>query len=114
MENKENAFGKRTNNLQRFLCIFVFILILFISSIVFAADPPEIGSGSAILMDANTGKIIYEKNSEQKMYPASTTKIMTAIIVLENCDDLSSITIASENAIMSVPSRICHNSFHNR
>ena len=49
-------------------------------------------SPACILIDANTGKIIYEKQSKKRMYPASTTKMMTAILTLENCklDDIVS------------------------
>lgn len=56
----------------------------------------------ALLMDANTGKILYEKNAYEKMYPASTTKIMTAILALEN-RELSHVARVSYNAIFSVP-----------
>lgn len=55
-------------------------------------------SQSAILFNSNTGKILYEKNSYEKMYPASTTKIMTAILVLENCS-LNDTATVSENSI---------------
>ncbi len=46
-------------------------------------------AGSAIVMDIDTGMILYSKNAEEKMYPASITKIMTAMIALErgNLDD---------------------------
>ena len=40
----------------------------------------SIYSGAAILIDSKTGKVLYEKNSNEKKYPASTTKILTAII----------------------------------
>ena len=63
----------------------------------------SIYSESAILMDSKTGKILYEKNSNEKRYPASTTKILTAIIAIENCN-LSDTVSASYNAIMSIPS----------
>ena len=46
---------------------------------------------------------MYEKNSNEKKYPASTTKILTAIIAIENCN-LSDTISASYNAIMSIPS----------
>lgn len=49
-----------------------------------AAPPPEISAPSGILIDAETGDILYEKNVHEIMYPASTTKIMTAILTLEN------------------------------
>ncbi len=49
------------------------------------------------------GKILYEKNAYDKMYPASTTKIMTAILALEN-RELSSVANVSYDAVFSVPS----------
>ena len=63
----------------------------------------SIYSGAAILIDSKTGKVLYEKNSNEKKYPASTTKILTAIIAIEKCN-LSDTISASYNAIMSIPS----------
>ena len=59
-------------------------------------------SDAAILIDSATGKVLAEKNSNEKMYPASTTKILTAIIALENCKLEDKIT-ASYDAVMSIP-----------
>lgn len=85
------------------LSIFIVIFILFSTSFCFAtAEKLNINAPVAILMDANTGKILYEKNAYEKMYPASTTKIMTAILALEN-RDLSHIAKVSYDAIFSVP-----------
>ncbi len=58
-------------------------------------------SNCLILIEANTGDIIYEKNAYQKMYPASTTKVLTAIIVLEKCnlDDLVTVSASAVNAV---------------
>ncbi|MGI6727312.1 MAG: D-alanyl-D-alanine carboxypeptidase family protein [Anaerovoracaceae bacterium] len=53
---------------------------------------------SAILIDANTGKVLYEKNSRKQHYPASTTKIMTAILTLENLELSDPVTIDSETS----------------
>ena len=55
-------------------------------------------SGAVILFNTNTGSIVYQKNAYKKMYPASTTKIITAIITLENCN-LDDTATVSENAI---------------
>ena len=46
---------------------------------------PVVSAGSAILMDADTGAILYAKNIHQKEYPASTTKILTTLIASERC-----------------------------
>ena len=84
------------------LLILLFSIILTSSSFAMTERPPINGS-AAILVELSTGKIIYEKNSKQKMYPASTTKIMTAIVVLEN-SKLSDPVIVSQNAISNIPS----------
>ena len=47
--------------------------------------PPEIFAGTAILMDADSGEVLYAKDATKAMYPASTTKLMTALLTLENC-----------------------------
>lgn len=61
----------------------------------------DVYSEAAILIEKETGKILYEKNINEKMYPASTTKILTAIIAIENCD-LNEQAIASKEAVRSV------------
>ena len=48
--------------------------------------PPELNCQAALLVDYNTGSIVYAKNEHQEMYPASLTKIMTALLVLEAVD----------------------------
>ena len=45
---------------------------------------PKVGADAAILMDAETGQILYAKNIDNKEYPASTTKIMTCLLAMEN------------------------------
>jgi len=62
-----------------------------------------LASEGAILMEASTGKILYGKNEDKKLYPASTTKILTAILAIEHCKPTDKIT-ASYDAVMSLPS----------
>jgi len=91
-----------------FLFIILFCLICngsFASSI----EKPEVSTDSLplhsnclLLMEKNTGDILYEKNSNEKMYPASTTKIMTAILVIENCY-LNEVVTVSPSSISAVP-----------
>ncbi len=50
-------------------------------------NPPAVSAESAVLMDGE-GKILYEKNAKDRAYPASTTKIMTALVTLEKLDEL--------------------------
>lgn len=68
-----------------------------ISPTLAAPAPPKISAESAIVVDAVSGKVLYEKHCRQRRPPASTTKIMTAILALENghmCDKVC----ASQNA----------------
>lgn len=90
--------------------LFIFLFILLSFNFVFfcnvnASDEniPNIASPSALLMDLNTGKILYEKNINKEMYPASLTKVMTAVLALENCE-LTDVATVSENAVMSISS----------
>ena len=91
---------KRKNAVSSYLLLF-FLFFLLISSNCFAAI---INSRAAITMDASTGKILFSKNPNQRLPPASTTKLMTAIIVMENANPLDVVTI-SKNASQTAPSR---------
>lgn len=51
-----------------------------------ALEAPGISAQAAVLMEAESGEILYEKNADDRMLIASTTKIMTALVVLEQCD----------------------------
>ena len=65
------------------------------------AAPPVIGSESACLMDAQSGQILYEKNAHTKRPMASITKVMTALLVIEN-GDLTAETTATAQALATV------------
>ena len=58
-------------------------------------DQNSLYARSAVLMDADSGRILYEKNGHQAMANASTTKILTCILALENCDLDSEVTVSS-------------------
>lgn len=60
------------------------------SSIWTSAPDFSISAGQAILIDAESGKVLYEKGADQKAYPASTTKIMTALLTLETLEQYDS------------------------
>lgn len=63
---------------------------------------PAIGAEGAILMDADTGVILYAKNIHEKLYPASVTKILTTLIATEECE-LDEIVTFSQDAVFSIP-----------
>ena len=85
---------------RKIFMIFTLFCLIFMNC-SFASEP-NIVSPSAILLEASTGKILYEKNAYEKMYPASTTKILTAILTLENCTLEEKATVR-RNAVYSIP-----------
>lgn len=62
---------------------------------------PQVSAESAIVMEAQTGTILYAKNIDAAEYPASITKIMTVLLALENCSMDETVTF-SENAVFSI------------
>ena len=73
-----------------------------------AAQAPELSAQAAFLFDRTTGTVLLDKNASERHYPASMTKIMTALLVLEHASltdevtveqaDLDMITADSSNA----------------
>ena len=83
--------------------ITVLAIILFsFCRTVYAADELSINAKSALIVETNTGKIIYEKDINEPNYPASTTKILTAILTIEKCN-LEETATVSQNAISNIP-----------
>ena len=67
-----------------------------------SAAMPEIQASSACLMEAHTGTLLYSKDADSTYYPASTTKVMTALVVLENCSNLQDIVTFSNAAVNEI------------
>lgn len=83
--------------MKRLICLIITLSILLALGIPALADEIAISAKSAILVCADTGDVLYEKNSDERMNIASITKIMTAILVIENCEDLDAkVKIKSE------------------
>ena len=76
----------------RKVCSFILIYIIFICTDSYALDT----SKSSIVMDMTTGRVLYEKKSNDKRLIASTTKIMTAILAIENSDIKTKVTVGKE------------------
>lgn len=80
------------------LCIVVLISFGMRVNAEEAPKESELYAKAAVLMDADSGRILYAKNSEEPLANASTTKILTCIIILENCN-LDDVTEVSSNAV---------------
>ncbi len=72
---------------KRILSLVITLMIAFLQLTVSAEELVNISSPSVILMEMETGKILYEKNSHEILPPASVTKVMTMLLIMEAIDD---------------------------
>lgn len=97
----------RNNGLWRFftaivtLTIIIFsILSPFTATITYAAwnfPYTELIAEAGIVMDADTGAILFQKNADTPEYPASITKVLTALVVLDNCQLTDQVTFSHDD-----------------
>lgn len=81
--------------MRKFITGIILSAILIINATTqVKAQPLNIDARSYILIDSKTGYVICEYNADQKVYPASTTKIMTAILGIENADPEDMMTVS--------------------
>lgn len=95
---------------KKIVCVLAMIVILIgigMPRKVLASEEKDaflnINAPQLLLAETKTGRILYERNIDEKVFPASITKLLTAILVVENCE-LDEIVTVSENAVKSVPS----------
>lgn len=88
------------------LSILLFLFFILSCNMCFAStnksDNLTLYCNSTLLMDAESGNVLFEKNGYSKIYPASTTKILTTILVLENLS-LDENVIVSQKVVDSIP-----------
>lgn len=80
------------------LSVLVVLLLLVLGNIASAATPPQVYAEAAIVMVAGDKRVLFEKNADAIMYPASTTKIMTLITALEKGNPDSIVNVSSQAA----------------
>ncbi|QOX64014.1 D-alanyl-D-alanine carboxypeptidase [Anoxybacterium hadale] len=79
------------------IILTAFVIIHAVPSTVYAAsEPPAITAETGIVIDVKTGQVLYDKNMNEQRYPASTTKVITALLALENLDLNKVVTIDAE------------------
>ena len=94
----------RKKGLWAILSLLLLMTLFCSGPVSYAADWPSdlsIEAEGGILMDADSGTILYEKNSHEPYYPASITKILTALIVIERCS-LDEMVTFSHDAVYNV------------
>ena len=95
--------------LKKIICAILLTASIFIPELSYAEGVPcpEISAEAGILMDAKTGQILYEKNMDEPLFPASITKILTVLVGLESGKTEDMITM-SNNAVFSIPRDSAH------
>lgn len=89
---------------RKIYCMFfaaLFCMLPFDKGTVHAEESwpqgPQIEGESAVVMEASTGTVLYEKNPHEQLYPASITKIMTTMLALEHCSLDEEVTFSRES-----------------
>lgn len=95
---------RKNSNILLYILIIAF-LFLFVANAYAETQPFDINAKSALLMDAGTGTILYEKNSHEQLPPASITKIMTMLLVMEAIED-DKITLDDEVVVSERASKM--------
>ncbi|MDA8106026.1 MAG: D-alanyl-D-alanine carboxypeptidase [Nitrospiraceae bacterium] len=80
-------------------------LIIWCASFITVVSAEEITSRAAVAMDAATGRVLYAKNPDNFLMPASTTKLMTALVVLDHAS-LSDVVTVSKRAAKTPPTKV--------
>ena len=91
--------------MKKFLCFFAVLFFVFSSDFTYA-QTLNLSGEAAILIDYDTNEVLYEKNSDLKLYPASTTKMMTAILAVENSKLDELVTIDDEVVSLTYGSHV--------
>ena len=96
--------------MKRICVILALWLVLAVLPVGVAAAQPDVAGKSALLMDLQTGTVLYEKNAHDRLAPASVTKVMTMLLIMEAIDDgrigWNDVVIASEAAAAKGGSQI--------
>ena len=96
MKNKQRI-TRTIRTLAITVMLQVFCACIFFTAVAAEDRFPNVSAQSAVVLDCSSERLLYEKNSDKRMKIASTTKIMTAILILENCDLDEIVEITTEH-----------------
>lgn len=83
-------------NIKKIISLFLILLILINFNINVKAADLDVNEDNYCVTDMNTGRVLFGKNIDKKVYPASTTKILTAMVAYDHLDEKLPITVVSE------------------
>ena len=82
--------------MKRLLTAIIFALTLTTATVQAATSEPHVTATSAILVEASTGRILYEKNANEELPPASMTKMLTCVLALEKLNPTEEVFVTPE------------------
>ena len=86
--------------MHRRVCAFFAAALALFSIFPCQAEAVDTSAAAAILMDADSGRVLYEQNADSRMLIASTTKILTALVAIRE-GDLSDIVTVKREAVLT-------------
>lgn len=97
---------KKRISLVILIAVVISLVIYFISEGIIQAQekndtlpaPPKVSAKNAVVIELTSGKVLYEKNADEKAYPASITKILTALVAIEN-EDVNTVVTVTDSAV---------------
>ena len=102
--------------MKKFKLLSLLLILLLAMSLLplsaLAVSEPEINAKAAILVNKDSGEVYFEKNADERIQPASTTKIMTALLVIEAVErgdiGLADGVVASEDCLYNIDEESTH------
>lgn len=93
--------------MKRKIGLLIILGLIFFTNSVFAAGLPAYGANEGVsIAEMNSGDILFQQNQDEKFYPASTTKLMTALIAVENGDLNETFTVGEEITYIAADSSV--------
>ena len=108
---KKLVMAKNKISKNRKIISLIVLFGILVSLLIWSIIPPpiELFARSAIVMDADSGRIIFEKNMHSRLTPSSMTKLMALLLVFENIENgnlsLDEMVVASRMAVSTIASR---------
>lgn len=96
--------------MKRITAVLVAVCLCMLSVVsVFAQqDGPDVKAEAYCVINRKDGSIVYSKNMDDRYYPASITKIMTALVTLEHCTDLDDTVVFNSEVMDSIRATALH------
>ena len=99
---KKRRIGYRIYSILMILCMLTAVWPQSVSAAVYYEEGPETYGEAYCVMDAETGEILCAHNATEQHYPASITKVLTALVVIENTENLDATLEFSESAVTAI------------